>query len=223
MTNSDGYFWVPICICCQLSLGSNLRKVNFILQHPIFYIFIYRMKKVYEYLPAKLATGCRLLTKAWASKGGPGLYPSPAFDSGLSESSVQTDSCQHTDWYLCLSHWVSSSCQRSPSVSSWNMHLIDPRPPKYRYSFLMPFIIITIQMWKYECPETCKIFNPLYDWPSRSNLTQKSKLTPFWVCPHHNSSPIQAKITKFRPKVQNTLVKIPIILWGDWLWPSGSN
>ena len=30
--------------------------------------------------------------------------------------------------------------------------------------------------------------------------------------PHHNSSPIQARITIFRPDVQNTLVKIPIVL-----------
>ena len=44
-------------------------------------------------------------------------------------------------------------------------------------------------------------------WPSRSNLRSKSKFTPFWACPHNNSSPIQARITKFGPEVQNTLVK----------------
>ena len=60
-------------------------------------------------------------------------------------------------------------------------------------------------------------------WPSRSNLRSKSKLTPFWVCPHHYSSPIQARITKFGPEVQNILVKIPIVLGGNWRWPSGSN
>ena len=60
-------------------------------------------------------------------------------------------------------------------------------------------------------------------WPSRSNLRSKSKFTPFWVCPHHNSSPIQARITKFGPEVQNTLVKIPVVLGGDWPWPSRSN
>ena len=31
-----------------------------------------------------------------------------------------------------------------------------------------------------------------------------------WACPHDNSSPVQARITKFGPKVQNTLVKFPI-------------
>ena len=61
-------------------------------------------------------------------------------------------------------------------------------------------------------------------WPSRSNLRlQKSKFTPFWACPHHNSSPIQARITKFGPEVQNTLVKIPKDLGGNWPWPSRSS
>ena len=39
----------------------------------------------------------------------------------------------------------------------------------------------------------------------------KSKFTPFWACPHHNSPPIQARITKFGPEVQNTLVTFPIL------------
>ena len=60
-------------------------------------------------------------------------------------------------------------------------------------------------------------------WPSRSNLRSKSKFTPFWACPHHNSSPIQDRITKFGPEVQNTLVKIPIVLGGNWPRPSRSN
>ena len=60
-------------------------------------------------------------------------------------------------------------------------------------------------------------------WPSSSNLTCNSKFTPFWACPHHNSPPIHARITKFGPEVRNTLVKIPIVLGGNWLWPSRSN
>ena len=32
------------------------------------------------------------------------------------------------------------------------------------------------------------------------------------ACPHDNSSPVQARITKFGPEKQNTLVKIPIVL-----------
>ena len=43
------------------------------------------------------------------------------------------------------------------------------------------------------------------------------------ACPRNNSGPIQSRITKFGPEVQNTLVKIPNILGGDWPWPSRSN
>ena len=57
-----------------------------------------------------------------------------------------------------------------------------------------------------------------WPWPSRSNLTSKSKFTPFWACPCDNSSPLQARITKFQPESQNTLVKIPVVLGVDWAW-----
>ena len=43
------------------------------------------------------------------------------------------------------------------------------------------------------------------------------------ACPHDNSSPIQARITKFRQEMQNTLVWVPIILGDDWPWSSRSN
>ena len=62
-----------------------------------------------------------------------------------------------------------------------------------------------------------------WPWPSRSNSTSKSEFTPFWACPDHNSSPIQVRITKFGPEVENSLVKVPIILGGNWPWPSRSN
>ena len=43
-----------------------------------------------------------------------------------------------------------------------------------------------------------------WPWPSRSNLTSKSEFTQFWACPDHNSLPIQARITKFGPEVENS-------------------
>ena len=46
--------------------------------------------------------------------------------------------------------------------------------------------------------------------PSRSNLTWKSNFTSFWACPPHNSSAVQAIITKFGPKMHLSTVKIPI-------------
>ena len=47
--------------------------------------------------------------------------------------------------------------------------------------------------------------------------------TVLLACPHDNSSAVQARITKFRTDVQNTLVKIPIISGDDRPWPSRSN
>ena len=44
-----------------------------------------------------------------------------------------------------------------------------------------------------------------------------------WVWPCENSSSVQTGITKFGPKVQNTLDKILVDLWGDWPWHSRSN
>ena len=43
------------------------------------------------------------------------------------------------------------------------------------------------------------------------------------ACPHDNSSSVQARITKFGPEKQNTLVKIPIVLGRNLPWPSRSN
>ena len=43
------------------------------------------------------------------------------------------------------------------------------------------------------------------------------------ACPHDNSGPVQARIAKFGPKMQKTLVKVPIVLGGNWPWPSRSN
>ena len=62
------------------------------------------------------------------------------------------------------------------------------------------------------------VFGSDWPWPSRSNLTSKSKFTPFWASPCDNSSPVRAKTTKFGPEVQNNLVKIPIVLGVDWAW-----
>ena len=43
------------------------------------------------------------------------------------------------------------------------------------------------------------------------------------ACLHNNLSAVHARITKFGWETQNTLVKMPIIFWGDRLWPSRSN
>ena len=43
------------------------------------------------------------------------------------------------------------------------------------------------------------------------------------ACPRDNLSPVQARIIKFGPEEQNTLVKIPIVLGVNWPWTSRSN
>ena len=62
-----------------------------------------------------------------------------------------------------------------------------------------------------------------WPWPSRSNLTWKTKFTPFWACPRHNSPSIQARTTIFGQKMQTNLLMFPIVLGGDWPRPSWSN
>ena len=43
------------------------------------------------------------------------------------------------------------------------------------------------------------------------------------ACPRDNLSRVQARITKFGPQEQNTFVKIPTVLGGNWPWTSRSN
>ena len=59
-----------------------------------------------------------------------------------------------------------------------------------------------------------------WPWPSRSNLTWKSKLTLFWACPHDHSSPVEVSISKFLPKMHRSSVKIPLNIGIDWCWYS---
>ena len=66
------------------------------------------------------------------------------------------------------------------------------------------------------------VFGDDWPWPSRSNLTWKWNFTSFWACPPHNSSAVQARITKFGPKMHLSTVKIPINFWQDWFWSSPS-
>ena len=43
------------------------------------------------------------------------------------------------------------------------------------------------------------------------------------ACPRNKSPRVQARTTKFGQKVQNNLVKVPIVLGGNWPWPPRSN
>ena len=43
------------------------------------------------------------------------------------------------------------------------------------------------------------------------------------ACPRDNSEPVQARIAKFGPKMQKTLVNVPIVLGSNRHWTSRSN
>ena len=64
--------------------------------------------------------------------------------------------------------------------------------------------------WKFMAPSLSRAWNSVMKIAERSSL----KILPSPnTNPHHNSSSVEARITKFGPEVQNTLVKIPIV-WG---------
>ena len=62
-----------------------------------------------------------------------------------------------------------------------------------------------------------------WPWTSRSNLTLKWQFTQFCAYPLKKSPPIEARTTTSRQKIQNILVKIPIVLEIDWTWDSRWN
>ena len=58
---------------------------------------------------------------------------------------------------------------------------------------------------------------------SKVKFNLKAKFTPFWACPYHNSSPIEARITKFGPDVQIHWLWSLLFWRPNWPWPSRSN
>ena len=106
---------------------------------------------------------------------------------------------------VCLSVCQSLACLRD------NSGPIQARITKFGPKMQKTLVKVSIVLWT-DRP-----------WPSRSNLTWKSKFTPFWASSQHNPPPIHFGITKFGPEVQNTLVKIFNVLAGNWPWPSRSN
>ena len=145
-----------------------------------------------------------------------GFYPRPVLAFGYCRC-LRLCVCVSVCVCVCLSVCQSLACPRDNSVT-------------------INFVELELELWTFQARITkfgskmqktlVKVLFVLWTdrlWPSRSNLTWKSEFIPFWACPHHNSPPIQARITKFRPEVQNTLVKILIVLGGNWPWPSRSN
>ena len=57
-----------------------------------------------------------------------------------------------------------------------------------------------------------------WPWPSRSNLTWKSKFTQFWACPQDHPPPVEVRISKFWPIMHLSSVKIPVNFGIHWYW-----
>ena len=91
-----------------------------------------------------------------------------------------------------------------------NSPLLQARITKFRTKVQKTFVKVPIILG-YDRP-----------WPSRSNLTWKSNFTSFWACPPHNSSAVQARITKFRTKMHLSTVNILNNFGLDWFWSSPS-
>ena len=103
---------------------------------------------------------------------------------------------------VCVCVWQSRACPRD------NSSPIQARITKFGPEMQNTLVWVLI------------VFGDDRPWSSRSNLTWKSNFTSFWACSHHYSSAIQARITKFGPKMHLSTVKIPTNFGLDWLWSS---
>ena len=149
---------------------------------------------------------CNMFTKYANHQKGPRVQSSflPEASFGLRVLSLPAYVCVCVS-VVCLSVCQSPACPRDNSgPAQARIAKFGPKMQKTLVEF--PFVLVGN-----------------WPWPSWSNLTSKAEFTPFWACPDHNSLPIQARITKFGPEVGNSLVKVPIILGGNWPRPSSSN
>ena len=116
---------------------------------------------------------------------------------------------------------------QNPKVSDkWCADLIDVIMPisvfvKWHAQILYRFYLIVSH---YICLDTGKIYRNRFVftrgqfWPPGivvACVCPCGRQSP--ACPRDNISPYQPRITKFEPDVENTLVKIPIVLRDDWL------
>ena len=91
------------------------------------------------------------------------------------------------------------------------------------------FVGLCVRVCVYQsraCPHDNSSFIHSYCFEGWSTLTFKVQFNlkvefyPFWVCPHHNSSAVQARFPKFGSKMHRSTVKIPINFGLDWFWSS---
>ena len=114
--------------------------------------------------------------------------------------------------HLCVCVSVCQSVCQSLACPRDNSRPVQVRITKFGPTVQSNLIKVVIVLWTDR------------HWPSRSNTRSNSKFTPFWFCLQNNSSPIQAKITKFgecpSPKVRSPKVAFdyPENIPFDSLW-----
>ena len=150
--------------------------------------------------------------------------------------------------FVCLYTWVwvPASYRRLSSLCYWGFYVVFTRGQFWPSGIVVACVCVRVcvcQSWA--CPHDnsqrvqaritkfgTKVQKTLVrvpivlgvdrSWPSRSNLNWKSNFTSFWVCPPHNSSAVQARITNIGPKMHLSTVKIPMNFELDWFWSSPS-
>ena len=128
----------------------------------------------------------------------------PEASFGLRVLSLPASVCVCVCVSVCLSVCQSRVCPRD------NSSPVQTRITKFGAQMQNTLVKVPIVLWG-DRP-----------WTSRSNLTWKSNFTSFWACPDDNLSFVQARVTKFGPKMHLSTVKIPIDLGVDQPWSSGS-
>ena len=213
----------------------NMRDITWCKRKPLLYLFCFN-HMYFEYIMSihwpYIQTPCVLLKTTvmchplWVLGSPDYFYPRPVLAFGYCRClrvCVCLSVCVAVNHLLFFSYVFCYECQ----LYSCEISLVGACGLKWVNKLLLTYLLvraITRDPFKLGSPKFGqKMQNTLVKasvvfwtdrpWPSRSNLTWKSKFTPFWVCPHHNSPPIQTRITIFGPKVQNTLVKILIVFF----------
>ena len=131
---------------------------------------------------------------------------------------VTTEICWYFHYSCCSKHLTSHACA-----------LLIDNVGNYLYMYLNNGSFKSeVDPHQFNLRERKKIFTRGQFWPSGIVVASVCLSVCLCVrqslaCPRDNLSPVQARITKFGPEEQNTLVKIPIVLGVNWPWTSRSN
>ena len=127
---------------------------------------------------------------SWASGFDPSFYPRPVLAFGYCR-------CLRLCVSLCVNHLLVRAITRDPFKLG---------SPNLKHRCKRPWL-------------RCLLFWGVIDLYLQGQICLHSQNLPNFelvrAITHH---PVQARTTKFRPEVQNTLIKIPVVLGVDWAW-----